>query len=565
MKAGTREAILRYIMALQAVLLAALAAHFSRSLPAAYAGFVVAIIVTTWLAGVAPAAAAATLSLGILMLLFPEIVTLSRIALFVLASAAVCFAAILIRRAGAEPLPDDEAPTAPGTEPASLSDARRGGRAGARVLTLAAFPLLVFVIYTNISDILARQLAIPSILQILIVVTAIGIWRHARALPVGEIALHPLTLLLAGYCVVVFASTIWAADIHAADERTIDGVKNFSMYALAAILAASWTSLRRALAVLVAAAAALSSLTLLQAVTGYSREFFGLARLQMAPIYGDVLEMRASGPVGDPNFYAQMLVMVVPIGLFLAVGERRRRQRAMYVIAVILILTGVALTYSRGAMVALAVVALLVIVATPVARRRLAAVGAAAILLLFVPLDMGERFLTIDTALDPESVERDSSVVKRRLLAASAWQMFSERSILGVGAGNFARHFHQYANRVGSSAEHYDEPGSRQYPHNLYLEIASENGLAGLATFGGALVLALVGIYRARSRLLQAGDTAHAAIAVGVGAGLAGYMISSVFLHGAFQRYLWLLVAFAAAVERLSRRTTAAPRVEANG
>jgi len=34
---------------------------------------------------------------------------------------------------------------------------------------------------------------------------------------------------------------------------------------------------------------------------------------------------------------------------------------------------------------------------------------------------------------------------------------------------------------------------------------------------------------------------------------LAGYLVSSIFLHSAYQRYLWLLLAFAPAMARLAR------------
>ena len=39
-----------------------------------------------------------------------------------------------------------------------------------------------------------------------------------------------------------------------------------------------------------------------------------------------------------------------------------------------------------------------------------------------------------------------------------------------------------------------------------------------------------------------------------IGIALAGYLVSSLFLHSAYQRYLWLLLAFVPAIARLSRK-----------
>jgi hypothetical protein len=42
-----------------------------------------------------------------------------------------------------------------------------------------------------------------------------------------------------------------------------------------------------------------------------------------------------------------------------------------------------------------------------------------------------------------------------------------------------------------------------------------------------------------------------------VAIGLVGYLVSSLFLHGDFQRYLWMLFARAAACHDLGRRAAA--------
>ena len=89
--------------------------------------------------------------------------------------------------------------------------------------------------------------------------------------------------------------------------------------------------------------------------------------------------------------------------------------------------------------------------------------------------------------------------------------------------------------------------------HNLYLEIASETGLVGLALFAAALGACYAALRRARQRYERVGDASLAAIARGLQVALTGYLVTALFLHGQFPRHLWLLLGLALAVERCSR------------
>src|SRR5204862_5144434 len=109
------------------------------------------------------------------------------------------------------------------------------------------------------------------------------------------------------------------------------------------------------------------------------------------------------------------------------------------------------------------------------------------------------------------------------------------------------------ANEVGSPAPQYDDPGDRQYPHSLYVELAAENGLVGLVCFGAAMAAAFASLIRSRRALLSRGNDGAALLVASISIALAGYLVSSLVLHSAYQRYLWLLLAFVPAIARLSR------------
>jgi O-antigen ligase len=328
------------------------------------------------------------------------------------------------------------------------------------------------------------------------------------------------------------------------------------IFALIAVLAATPKRLLQGAWTIVAAGALLGGLGAFQALTGdYHRQFWGFARIKDAHIWGDVFEKRIAGPLGDPNFFAQILIVLVPIGLTLAAESKGLRGRLLALGATALILGGAVLTYSRGGALALGCVLLLFLASYRVRPRYLGLGGLVLLLLLLVsPPELFRRLGTIGEILPggEEVIDPDSSFAERKLYVLAAWAMFLDQPVLGVGAGNYTVHFDRYADKVGFSARDYEQPGEVHYPHNLYLEIAAETGLVGLALFAGVIAAAFAGLRRARAVLLARGDRVSADFARAFEIALVGYLVSSVFLHGHFLRYLWLLFGFAAALRLMA-------------
>lgn len=540
MNATTRRTLIDLGIGLDAVVIAAGVAAFTDGEPLfASLCFLAAVAFAAWTRRTIAALAAT--SFALLLMALSRDVDLRRLAVFAVTALVLRAAIELVRRS-------IDRPPAAHLAPPLLP---RGHVV--RCLSLGALPLLALVIYTNVSDVAMRSLGIPSLLQPLILLFAVAVWHARRELGLAAIASQPLTLALAAWCFVLFVSSLHAADVRLADERIVDALKNLAIFLIVASLAASWPALRRTIGVLTAAASALAIVSILQALTPVRHELLGFARIEQAHLYGGVFEARPAGPVGDPNFYAQFLLMIVPLALFAGLTDASRRRRILFLAGAAIIACGTLLTYSRGAMLALAVVSTLAAIVLRIRARHLAAAAAIAIVgLLLAPREVTGRLLTVEALMPGASDDVDSSIVKRRLLLATAMRMFDEHLIAGVGAGNFTRSFSRYSNEVGSAEEQYDPPGSRQYPHTLYLEIGAETGLLGLAAFGAAMAFALAALFRARRVLLARGERAHAGIATGLALALTSYLVTSLFLHGAFQRYLWLLLALAAAAAQLS-------------
>ncbi len=98
-------------------------------------------------------------------------------------------------------------------------------------------------------------------------------------------------------------------------------------------------------------------------------------------------------------------------------------------------------------------------------------------------------------------------------------------------------------------------------PHNLYVERASETGTLGLLAFLGLLATALIELRRTRHWFARRGAAAWAHAARGVELSIETYLLMSLFLHGAYFRNFYLLLALAAgyiAFGRAWRRAAAA-------
>ena len=421
-------------------------------------------------------------------------------------------------------------------------------------LPLVALPCFVVLIFSDISEVLIVQLGLPSLLQLSLAALMVLIWLYRDALRPSRILLQPLTLAFAAHAAMVFLSTVWARDPDLADRHVERVVKNLLIYGVVAILAASEPALRRGMASAVLVATGLSAVSIAQIATGNTfRELGGLATIAYGNIYGDSSDARAAGPVGDANFYGQVLVMVVPLAVYLARSSEQRRWKTFWLAVAIIITAGVLVTYSRGAMLALALMTAVVLVAlrAPLVRVAMGTI-VAVVLLLIMPGNIGKRVMTFGSLVPGEqySVAPDSSFEKRKLLTTTAIRMFDDHPWLGVGAGNYPTFYPRYSNEAGSEAELFYRPGSLEHAHSLYLEIGAETGLLGLGVFGILLFAAAAQLWRAR------GQPATLWLSV---AGVS-FLMTSLFLHSSSQRYFALLLAFIAALTRITAEDPSAGR-----
>ena len=190
--------------------------------------------------------------------------------------------------------------------------------------------------------------------------------------------------------------------------------------------------------------------------------------------------------MGDANRYAQTLIVLAPLGLVTLFGARTRRARVVWVLILMLMFSGILLSYSRGGFVALALLGLL-FGATGLVRPLWMATAFLVILLLAplaAPGYLG-RIQSLSTAKNLMSTENateaDGAIRGRATEMLAAFNVFMDHPLIGVGPGHYAPHY-----SIDSQSNPYIAfrhiPQTRR-AHSLYLELAAETGSWAWAFF----------------------------------------------------------------------------------
>lgn len=546
MNPDARRALLRHLVALDLMVIAAGVGYLAPDSPAVLFGaFLFAVTVAAIAAGDEIGLAATAYAVVTVAVLFPAQADVPSLTAFA-GTGAVISTIVRVIEAGRAAARPEEAP-------------RRRAETRPTLALVLGLPLLIVVMYTDVSDILMRKAPVPSLLQPLILLMTFAVLKWRRELRPETAALQPVVFAFAAYGLVVFSTSVWAPDAGLVDHYFAEIVKALFIAVLAASLAPTRGALQRAMTALIVAASVLSATSVVQITTGrFLDAFGGLVTPQVGTMYEHILMPRAAGPPNsDPNFYARILLIVIPLAVAYAAVERQLFRRLFYAGAAALITAGTLVTYSRGAMLTMGVMALLLLIGLRVRPRHIALGGVAGLVaLLVLPTNIGRRLLTIETLLPgytAEQVDYDSSVEKRKLLVAAGLAMFDQNPIGGVGAGHYGRVFPRYANEIGSPWIDYHPPGTKEHPHGLYFEIASETGILGLLTFAAVVVAALVSLERSRRAFRARRDRRMAIVSMAVSVAIFGYLVASIFLHETHLRYLALYLGFAIAVARMAR------------
>jgi O-antigen ligase len=422
--------------------------------------------------------------------------------------------------------------------------------------------------YLNLAVVLVHQAGAPSALAsglaALLLLPFFGYVVMGRQ---PFVVTPALGLMVAYLAVLVLSGTLApGAGPQTTSEITGFITEGLLLYVLITNAIRTGRTLRLVLWAVAAAAGLMGLISLWQELThSYGNHLMGLAQIDQTGFDvgtaggGKSLRPRLAGPIGEKNRYAQVLIVVLPLCVYLARTEGRRILRWAAAAAGALALCGMMLTFSRGAAIAL-VATLVVAAALGIVRARYVAallIGAVGLTLLVAPdyLSRVQSLSAADSALS-NNTSADAAVVGRATENLAALHAFADHPVLGVGPGQYFRQYSQeYANQLNLR---FLENNRRA--HNLYLEIAADTGAVGLAAFLAVVGATLLGLWR-MSTLWRHRHPPHAYLAQAMILALVAYLASGAFLQLSYQRYFFFLVALANAAIWILRREAIRARI----
>ncbi len=421
--------------------------------------------------------------------------------------------------------------------------------------------LVTFLIYTNAVIVAVTFHGVPAIAAVLLPGILVIPLAYAVLVDRKPIVVAPALPWIVLLLLVQIAGVVFARDTgNALAELGTFVVEGIGLYLLITNVLRTEQDLRRVIWALLVAGILVGGLSAYQEITRtYRNDYGGFARTdsEFATVEqtaaGDTRTPRQAGPVGEKNRYAQVMLMLVPLGLFMARAERRRSLKALALLAAALALVAVVLTFSRGAFVGFGLVMVAMVALRYVRFSQLALVGAAMVVLLFAFPQLGTRLSSLE-AIGGFFVEEqgltsaDTSVQSRLAENLTAIAVFADHPIIGVGPGQFSSYYREYAVEVGGVIRAEDRQA-----HNLYLGMAADAGVLGLIALLAILGITLFDLRRARSRWITARPEL-ADIATGLSLAVVTYMATGLFLHLSYARYFWLVMAIAGAAALIMRR-----------
>ena len=318
--------------------------------------------------------------------------------------------------------------------------------------------------------------------------------------------------------------------------------------------------LRAAIWTLLLVSAMLSSLGLYQELTGKHRmQFGGLAQRNTEREVGEETDRRArtsvqvgnraAGPVGGPNRFAQILIVVAPLAFFRARDTRSRFGRLLGLVCLLLILAGIAITYSRGGIITVAGLIVLMIFLGYIRWWQMLGAG---VLLCGVVVVAAPGFMArLETMRDlpqllsqRDTVEGNGAIRGRLTEMLAAVHVFLDYPVLGVGPGQYTPFYSmKYMENPDIAFRNIDKV---RRSHCLYAELAAETGIVGTLLFFAIIGTMASRLWRLRARFKRR-DRELSNLAAAFWLGLMGYLGTAVFLQLSYQRYFWLFLALAGA------------------
>jgi O-antigen ligase len=248
------------------------------------------------------------------------------------------------------------------------------------------------------------------------------------------------------------------------------------------------------------------------------------------------------GLAGDPNYYAVTVVLWVPLMIFWLLSERPKWEKWLCIGCLVFLGLGFIFAASRGGFIGLTVALLFLVWNTRRRVRNLALVG-----LLLLPIAFAPGDSAFERLLHPSRGDEESSQY-RLMLWEAAETSFREHPLLGVGMG----HYRPYVIRGSSKIEL-----PFHVAHNTYVGLIADLGLAGIIPFLGLFSSTFINLRRVVRRTRNNDQLLLHQVALGLQAGLLGYMICAFFLSTLWVQIMWFELFLSISLTRFVTKSVA--------
>ncbi len=179
--------------------------------------------------------------------------------------------------------------------------------------------LFLLAIYTNLSSVLISNYGFPSTAKLMVAVMGVVIFVRLLVFKDEYRGWFFPTVLMGLYAVLGTLSLLYASNYALANETLIGYLKDALIGIIIVLLAQRPSSLRVAVWAILTAGFFMATISVFQQLTGtFSNQYGGFAQISSNSTFGN----RLSGPIGDPNFFAQIMVVLLPIAINRAWSEK---------------------------------------------------------------------------------------------------------------------------------------------------------------------------------------------------------------------------------------------------
>jgi hypothetical protein len=424
------------------------------------------------------------------------------------------------------------------------------------LMTMATIPLEILGVLTDTNQ--AVTLSLAKLFGSLTLVAWVGRIALERRRPV---LWTPEVGFLSAFTALAALSMVWALDRADALGMVIRLGSAVVLYILTVNLVTSRPATRRVVAVLLLSTFVVVAFGFMQPYlagsftrgeAGYQERSY-TAELDRtdADALGELV--RITGTVGYTDAYAFFLATLLPLFFFRFEFDRAIWTRAGTGALILAAVSSLVLTYSRMGFLAFAL-SLVLLVIYGVLRLTPTRLGVVLVLVVAsLPVLPGAFWYRV---LSPDQYVRSTSAYARIDMLRDGYTIAARHWLLGVGIYNL---------RVvmGREVEYFN--GLPTSPHNMYLTIFGDTGIAGLVLYLGFLWQSLRGVRLARRRFAIGGDREMSALAAAIEVSVVVFLVCNLFLESYVVKGWWSVFALGAALRLMSARSKLGPAIASGG